>query len=178
MSLPPFVTSVVLLASFAVSGAELAAQQSDSSRLLRGTTVGVSLDRYVADGGVGLTAVSLRVTGLKPGGFGTDFAVGTNLPAPAEGIMLLGLDLGPAFNLSGPDATGLLRFGASAIIGASSDGGAAALLGGYVGGGLVARIGPRLGIRGDLAKRLYVAPGAGVGTIWTVSFGLTSLRRT
>jgi hypothetical protein len=177
MSPRPLVTSYVLLASLVASGSELAGQQTDSTRLLRGRTVGVALDRFLADGGSGPTAVSLRLTTLKPGGVGADFAVGTYLPALAQGVMAVGLDLGPAFNLSGRDATALLRIGASTIVGASVEGGVAALLGGYVGGGVVARIGPRLGIRGDLAKRLYyLAPLGGSGTVWTVSLGLTSLR--
>jgi hypothetical protein len=174
MSLPTWLLRVVLLASFAASSAELSAQ-SDSARLLRGTTVGVALDRLLADGAEGATAVSLRVTGLNPGRFGVDFAAGTYLPAIAHGVILLGMDLGPAYNLSGANGTGLLRFGGSAIVGVSADGGGA-LFGGYVGAGMVARAGRRIGIRGDVTKRLYVVPGLGARTIWTVSFGLTSLR--
>jgi hypothetical protein len=178
----PLVLRVTLLASLVVSSAELAAQQSDSSRLLpdssrllRGTAVGVALDRYlIGDGGRGITAVSLRVTGLNPGRFGVDFAASTYLPALAEGVMLLGLDLGGAYNLSGANGTGLLRFGASTIIGASANGGGA-VVGGYVGAGLVARVAPRLGVRTDITKRLYIAPGVGVATVWTVSVGLTSV---
>ena len=80
--------------------------------------------------------------------------------------------MGSAYNLAGVNATRLLKLGASTII---ADGGGA-LWGGYVGAGLIARASGRLGIRCDIVKRLYIVPGWGPGTIWTVSFGLTSLR--
>ncbi len=168
----------VLLALVMFPVRELAAQQPDSSRLLRGTAVGVALDRFTADGSDGITAVSLRVTSLRPGGFGADFAVGTYLPALQHGALLLGTDIGPAYNIAGPDVTLLIKLGGSGVVVVSSGGGGA-LLGAYFGGGLVARAGSKLGVRMDLVKRAYFAMGEdGSGfDVWTLSFGLTSVPR-
>jgi hypothetical protein len=154
----------------------LRAQQADTSRLLRGMALGASLDRFTTDGSDGITTVSLRITGLNPGRVGADIAITTWLPAIQEHVLVLGLDLGPALNLSGRNATGLLKVGAS-LVAAGGSGGSGTAYGAYLGGGLIARIGPNLGVRIDVLKRSYVGFGEGAVSVWSFSFGLTSVGK-
>jgi hypothetical protein len=96
-----------------VSGT-LAAQEA-AGRLPDGPALGGSMDRSLYEGS-GITAVSFRLSSLRRNGVGSE--VGVSLfPEALPGGLLLAPDLGPAYNISLPGATILLKAGGSAILG-------------------------------------------------------------
>jgi hypothetical protein len=88
----------------------------------------------------------------------------------------MGIDVGPAYNLSASQSTVLLKAGLSGVMAAAGGGGALAA-GGYVGAGLVSRFAPRLGLRMDAALHGYTSLDAAgeVLPVMSLSVGLTSL---
>jgi hypothetical protein len=165
----------MLSALIGASAAPGLAGQAAPSPLLRGRATGVTVDRFEA-GGFGITTVSLRVTELRPHGVGTDFALSAWPEALAHGGVVLGVDVGPAYNVAGPNSTVLVKTGLSTAA-AGGGGGGFMALGAYAGIGSLGRLAPGLGLRLDAAIHRYIALAqeGGSANVLSLSIGLTSL---
>jgi hypothetical protein len=139
-----------------------------------GPALGASIDRFVYEG-EGITAVSFRFSGLHSRSVGSEVAVSLFPDALQSGAVYLASDLGPAFNISGPGITVLLKAGVSTLTGFG--GGFAFTPGYHLGGGVILRAAGRLGIRVDLARHVYVSGVESTEPIWSVGVGFTSLAR-
>lgn len=139
---------------------------------LEGISKGAGMDRFIYDG-TGITAFTFRQSDLRPGQLGSEFSVSFFPQAVAALALLFAPDFGPAYNLSIPHATLLLKAGGSAITGVATD--VEFIPGAHLGAGLVLRLDHRTGIRIDAARRFYWDAG-GSEAIWSIGFGLTSLR--
>jgi hypothetical protein len=164
-----FCTSLALAFTMLV---ELNAQTKTS--LLNGPALGATIDRFTYEG-EGLTAVSFRFSGLRSRTVGSEIGVSLFPDALQAGAVYLASDLGPAFNISGPGVTVLLKAGVSTLTGFG--GGFAFTPGYHLGGGLIVQVGQRLGVRVDLARHVYVSGVESTEPIWSVGLGFTSLAR-
>jgi hypothetical protein len=150
----------------------LSAQNTTS--LPNGPALGATVDRFIYEG-QGITAVSFRFSGLRSRTVGSEIGVSIFPDALQAGALYLASDLGPAFNISGPGVTVLLKAGVSTLTGFG--GGFAFTPGYHLGGGLIVRAAERLGIRVDLARHVYVSGVESSEPIWSVGLGVTSLAR-
>ena len=164
---------LVGLALAALNGTRSVAAQ-ESSRLPDGDAVGGSMDRLI-DEGFESTLMSFRLSQLRQNSVGTEIGVSLFPEALVAGGLILAPDIGPAYNISLPDATVLLKAGGSAIVGLGQ-GLVAAVPGWHLGAGLIVRAGPRAGVRFDVIRRFYRNEGRTEG-MWSLGFGLTYLPR-
>ncbi|HEY7683084.1 MAG TPA: hypothetical protein VH879_10610 [Gemmatimonadales bacterium] len=150
---------------------ELAAQ-SRPGVLPDGSTFAVTVNRLTIDGfsDEPLTGVALRFAGLRRNAL--SWELGAAVMADQD-LRAASLELGPAFNLSLPGATLLIRGGGTGIVAASGDGGGGAI-GAYAGMGLLFRVGRRVGLRFDLARHWYAGEGTGA---WQFGAGFALLPR-
>ncbi|HEV8454003.1 MAG TPA: VTT domain-containing protein [Gemmatimonadales bacterium] len=149
----------------------LAAQEPAGSRL-EGISRGVSMDRFIYEGD-GETALSFRLSDLRPGRLGPELSVSAFPRALAARVLLFAPDFGAAYNLSFPYATLLIKAGGSALTGLATD--VVFVPGAHLGAGLVVRIDDRTGIRIDAARHFYMSSGETEG-IWSIGFGFAALR--
>ncbi|MEP6691618.1 MAG: hypothetical protein ABJD07_10700 [Gemmatimonadaceae bacterium] len=180
LSNPIIVTFALVVAAVRGAGAQLPAPVG----LLSGSAIGFSVGKFVPAGarvGEGLTTVVLHVTRLEPKAVGLDVAVGMWPNGLSGGALVLGVDVGGAYNIGVPGATFLLKAGPSALVAVGMGGGAGAI-GAHAGGGAILRVGPAIGIRADLVEHYYYGAGTGgdggtgFGAL-SLSLGLTSLSR-
>jgi hypothetical protein len=143
-----------------------------SGSRLEGISKGAGVDRFIYDG-TGITAFTFRQSDLRPGQLSSEFSVSFFPEAVAALALLFAPDFGPAYNVAMPQATLLLKAGGSAITGIATD--VVFVPGAHLGAGLVLRVDDRTGIRIDAARHLYWDTGE-TETIWSIGFGLTSLR--
>ncbi len=161
-------TALVLLGGSIVPG--LAAQVRPGS-LPDGSAFAVTANRLMFDGtgtDWGLSALMLRYTALRRNTVAYDFGGGILV---ADGVGALQVEAGPAFNLSLPGATVLLRAGVTSVV--ASGGG---VVGGYAGAGLLFRVGDGVGLRLDLARHQYAAGEGSIGA-WQLGGGIALLPR-
>jgi hypothetical protein len=174
-SVPQAAMKTALLACFGFSLTSspepLAAQEPAGSRL-EGISKGVSVDRFIYEGG-GETAFSFRLSDLRPGRLGTELSVSAFPRALAARALVFAPDFGAAYNLSIPHTTVLIKAGISALTGLATD--VVFVPGAHVGAGLVVRIDERTGIRIDAARHLYFDTGE-TEAIWSIGLGFTALR--
>ncbi|MBI4419688.1 MAG: hypothetical protein HY560_02600, partial [Gemmatimonadetes bacterium] len=100
--------------------------------------------------------------------------VAFSVAVPPRGFaygLVLGPDLGIAYNVSLPGATLLLKGGGSAVVGIG-DGGGGAFPGLHFGAALVARTGARTGLLLDVTEHIYL----GVPVL-SIGVGLVALPR-
>jgi hypothetical protein len=167
-------TLYVLLALGLAGPVATSLQAQQTSRLPDGFAYGGSMDRFIQNG-FETTTLSFRLSQLRRNSVGTELGVSLFPEALVAGGLIVAPDIGPAYNLSLPNATILLKAGGSGIIGLGS-GLAAAIPGLHLGAGLVVRAGPRAGVRFDVIRHFYRIDGRTQG-IWSLSFGLTLLPR-
>lgn len=162
-------TLTASLVTLMLAAAPAQAQQTDD-RLLRGTTVAVTVAGWFVDDEAGLGALQLHAGKLEPRRATFEFDVALILDQGA-GVFP---DLGVAYNVAQPGFTILPRagVGVAAIVGI---GGGIVLPGYYVGSGLVAHLGPGVGLRLDVAAHWYLVEGRAVSAI-SFGAGLASLH--
>jgi hypothetical protein len=163
---------LILLAAASLSLPETAIAVQ-RSRLPDGVAVGGSVDRFLYEG-TGVTAVSYRLTSLRQHAMGTEIGVSLFPDALQYGALLLANDLGPAYNISLPGATVLLKAGGSFVLGLG--GGFAVMPGVHLGGGVLLRAGPRAALRLDVIRHYYLVE-QNFEPIWSVGLGLSTLPR-
>jgi uncharacterized membrane protein YdjX (TVP38/TMEM64 family) len=164
------VLALLLAAPIATRGL----QAQETRRLPDGVALGGSMDRFIDDG-FEVTTLSFRLSELRQNSVGTEFGVSLFPDALVAGGLIMAPDLGPAYNISLPNATVLLKAGGSAIVGLGQ-GLAVAIPGLHLGAGLILRAGPRAGVRFDVIRHFYRIDGR-TETMWSLSFGLTRLPR-
>jgi hypothetical protein len=147
--------------------------QTDST-LPNGTALGATVDRFIHEG-QGITAVSFRFSGLRSRTVGSEIGISLFPDALQAGALYLASDLGPAFNVSGPGVTVLLKAGVSTLTGFG--GGFVFTPGYHLGSGLIVQTGARWGVRVDLARHVYVSGVESTEPIWSVGVGFTGLAR-
>jgi hypothetical protein len=148
----------------------LAAQTSLT--LPNGPALGATVDRFIYEG-EGITAVTFRFSDLRSRTAGSEIGVSLFPDAAQSGALYLASDLGPAFNVTGPGVTVLLKAGLSTLLGIG--GGFGFTPGYHLGTGLIVRAASRLGIRFDVARHVYVGGVETSEPIWSVGLGFTSL---
>lgn len=116
----------------------------------------------------------VRLTQVKPGAIGVDFALATLPQAIAEGVFILlpNLDLTTPVPV-GPRAWLEPRIGVSALVGAGEAAGA--VPGFNVGIGLLGRMGEKVGARLDVSYQRYLSGGESLG-FTAVTFGVAWLQ--
>jgi hypothetical protein len=149
------------------------AAQRAPGRLPDGLAIGGSMDRFLYEG-TGVTAVSFRLTSLRQNSAGTEVGVSLFPQALEFGALLLAPDLGPAYNISLPGATLLVKAGGSALLGLG--GGVGAIPGVHLGGGVLLRAGPQAALRLDVIRHFYLVESE-LEPIWSVGLGFSSLPR-
>jgi hypothetical protein len=149
------------------------AAQKASGRLPNGAAIGGSMDRFLYEG-TGVTALSFRVTALRHNAVGTELGVSLFPEALEYGALLLAPDVGPAYNISLPGATVLLKAGASALLGLG--GVFAGVPGVHLGGGVLLRAGPRAALRVDVIRHWYLSDQE-FEPIWSIGVGFSGLPR-
>ncbi|MGI8497457.1 MAG: hypothetical protein ACR2OG_07740 [Gemmatimonadaceae bacterium] len=157
-----------------------AAESGVPAGFLRGSAIGFSVDRFAPAGvrlGDGLTTVSLHITSLAPRQVGLDAAIGMWPEALRyNGLIVMGADVGGAYNISVPGATLLLKAGPSVLVAVGGFGGTG-LVGGHLGGGAIIRLNDDLGLRADVVEHYYYVGRADGGfRAASLSLGITSLK--
>jgi hypothetical protein len=147
--------------------------QAQTHSLPDGAAVGGSVDRFIHSSG-GPTAVSFRYSALRRNSVGTELGVSLFPQALQAPVLLLAPDFGPAFNVSLPRSTLLLKAGASAIMGLGQ-GGAELIPGLHVGAGLIVHAEKRLGFRLDVIRRYYRIDSE-TEALWSIGLGFAVLR--
>jgi hypothetical protein len=149
------------------------AAQKGSGRLPDGAAVGGSVDRFLYEG-TGVTALSFRITALRHNAVGTEVGVSLFPEALEYSALFLAPDVGPAYNISLPGATVLVKAGASALL--ALGGGFAGVPGVHLGSGVLLRAGPRAALRVDVIRHWYLAEQE-FEPIWSIGVGFTGLPR-
>jgi hypothetical protein len=135
--------------------------------------MGASVDRFIYEGS-GITAVSFRYSGLKPGTLGTEIGASIFPDAIDFGALVLAPDIGAAYDFSGDGFDLLLKAGLSALTAVGV--GFAFQPGYHFGSGLLIRTGKASGVRLDVVRHTYLIEQESEG-IWSVGLGFTSLPR-
>jgi hypothetical protein len=144
---------------------------SGQNFLPNGAAVGGTVDRFFYEG-ESITALTFRFSGLRSRHVGSEIGVSMFPDGFRVGALLLAPDAGPAFNLSVPGATILMKAGLSSLLGL---GGGFSLIPGYhLGGGMIVRIGDRAGLRIDAVRHTYLIDSASE-SLWSLGLGFTGL---
>ena len=151
----------------------LHAQGSDA-RLPSGTALGVTADRFSIQSEYGVTALTFHVSSLHPNKLNPEFAVSLFPVTLGEGSMMGNVDLGGALNVPLPNATLLVRGGASGVFAFGRATGA--LPGVHYGVSLLVKVSPSSAIRFDVIRRIYGLPGFTSSSL-TLGFGISSLPK-
>lgn len=147
------------------------AAQARPATLPRGSSLAFTASRFIVDGSgsdFGLKALTLRYTTLRPNSLSFDLGAGLVF---AEEAGALSLEAGPAFNISIPGATVLLRGGLTGVVA-----GGGGVLGGYAGVGMLFRIANGIGFRLDVARHQYATGDESIGA-WQLGGGVAFLPR-
>jgi membrane protein YqaA with SNARE-associated domain len=163
---------VVLGAALSAAPTPLQAQQPTRNTFAR-SAMGVSVDRFVSEGG-GPTAVTFRLSALRPSAVGTEVGISLFPNALAGGALIIAPDLGAAYHLKIASATLLLKAGGSAITGLA--GGFGFYPGVHVGAGLILPVENRAAFRIDVIQHFYQVEQETV-RIWSIGVGMTALPR-
>jgi membrane protein YqaA with SNARE-associated domain len=134
---------------------------------------GVSVDRFTFYG-AGATAVTFRLSALRPNAVGTELGASLFPEALLAGGLILAPDLGAAYNLRLGSATLLVKAGGSAFMGLG--GGFGFYPGVHAGAGLILPVEDRAGFRLDIIRHYYQVENSTV-PIWSVGVGITALPR-
>jgi hypothetical protein len=146
------------------------AAQSNRARIA--PSMGVSVDRFLYED-EGTTALSFRYSDLRRR-VGTEVGAFFFPDALRSRILLLALDLGPAYNSPGAD---LKLLGKAGFSGLTAIGGQVELHPGlHAGGGLLFRIGEMSAIRVDLTRHVYLIDHRTQGR-WSIGLGLNAMPR-
>jgi hypothetical protein len=147
---------------------------SAQGRLLPdGPAVGGSVDQFRYEG-ESITALTFRYSGLRSRHLGSEIGISLFPQAVQFGALYLAPDVGPAFNLSVPRATLLMKAGLSTLTGLG--GGFSFVPGYHLGGGMIVQIGNRAGLRVDVIRHTYLIDSESE-TLWSVGLGFTALSR-
>jgi hypothetical protein len=103
---------------------------------------------------------------------GSELSVSLFPQALIARALLFAPDLGAAYNMSIPRSTLLIKAGASALTGVSTD--IIFIPGAHLGAGIILRIDERTGIRIDAIRHYYFDTGE-TEAIWSLGFALASL---
>lgn len=160
---------------FCVPVTTLQAQGSDA-HLPSGTALGITVDRFIIASEYSYTSATLHVSWLRPNKLTPEFGLSVFPGVLAEGFLITGVDVGAAFNVALPDATLLLRGGASGLF-ALGQGGAGALPAVHYGASLLFRIAERGAIRFDVLRRVYLVPIEGSEPTLSLGIGFSTLPR-
>jgi hypothetical protein len=143
---------------------------------------GLSVDQFIYDE-AGLTAVSFRLSALRPSSLNTEIGISLFPSALQARALLLAPDFGAAYHLplatlgdtaTGNTATLLIKAGGSALTGLGHD--FLFAPGVHLGGGLIVRIDDRTGVRIDVIRHYYQIDGH-TEPIWSIGLGITALPR-
>jgi hypothetical protein len=148
----------------------LAAQHRPAT-LPRGSSFAITGGGLLFDGSdadAGIKALTLRFTTLRPNGLSFDVGAGLLVAGEAGAFSL---EVGPAFNISIPGATLLLRAGGTGIVA-----GGGGLVGGYAGLGVLFRVANGVGFRLDVARHQYAIGSESLGA-WQLGGGIALLPR-
>lgn len=147
------------------------AAQARPATLPRGSSFAITGSRFLFDGSdadAGINALTLRFTTLRPNGLAFDVGAGLLVAGEAGAFSL---EVGPAFNISIPGATLLLRAGGTGIVA-----GGGGVIGGYAGVGVLFRVANGVGFRLDVARHQYAIGSESLGA-WQLGGGIAVLPR-
>jgi len=147
------------------------AAQTRPATLPRGSSFAITGGRLLFDGSdsdVAIKSLTLRYTTLRPNGVSFDLGAGLVVGDAAGAFSL---EVGPAFNISIPGATLLLRAGGTGIVA-----GGGGLVGGYAGVGVLFRVANGVGFRLDVARHQYATGRESFGA-WQLGGGIAVLPR-
>jgi hypothetical protein len=164
-------SALLVCCTLVVAGSGALEAQASASPRIVGVSVGLGLDRFVYEG-TGETAFTYRRSDLRPGSLGPELGVSLFPRALIARALLFAPDLGAAYNMSIPRSTLLIKAGASALTGVSTD--IIFIPGAHLGVGIILRLDERTGIRIDAIRHYYFDTGE-TEAIWSVGFALASL---
>jgi hypothetical protein len=160
---------VIALAWCGVAVVPGLAAQSRPATLPRGSSVAITGGAFLFDGSesdLRIKTLTLRFAALRPNSLSFD-AGAALLVAGKAGA--LSLEVGPAFNISVPGATVLMRGGLTGLVAAGGG-----LIGGYAGVGVLFRVANGVALRLDVARHQYSFSGEWVRA-WQLGAGVAVL---
>lgn len=156
-----------------VPPAELPAQSG--AEPLRGRAIGMSMDRFMVPG-LEMVAMTYHYSVLRPGTIGVELGVSVFPQALPAGVLATAPDIGPAYNLTIPGGSLLIRAGGSAIAAAGMYG-VTLVPGAHLGGTLLVKTGNLSAARLDVTHRRYWVDGGEIDGAWSIGLGFAILPR-